>query len=271
MASGFIPTNRALSRLLTEQARAIGVFEHPTAKGDGREDLLRDFLRERVGTTFGVAKAEIVDAAGASSHEVDAVVYDQSVASCLSVQGQRRIVRVESVAVAIEIRSLLKLADADAERERNERKLAPLVRSYAPTPFFRALASTAPETLATANALIRGVGALEFHQSLQRVVTVYFGYDGPAADAATHFARKADADIVCVLGKYLLARQQPGYPVAGDNAYIQWGDGDDALGALLWQLELALHRFREAAMFVVPNGNYYRRERPAEQGGAGPA
>lgn len=59
------------------------MFDHPTAKGDGREDLLRRFLAERVGTTFGVSKAEVVDSEGNTSGELDVVIFDQSVASCL--------------------------------------------------------------------------------------------------------------------------------------------------------------------------------------------
>ena len=43
---------------------------------------------------FGVTKGEIVDSDGRTTGEIDAVVYDQSTAACLSVTGVRRIVKV---------------------------------------------------------------------------------------------------------------------------------------------------------------------------------
>lgn len=241
-----------------EQARAVGVFDHPTGKGDAREELLRDFLRERVGTTFGVTKAEVVDSHDASSHEIDAVIYDQSVASCLNVQGQRRVVRVESVAAAIEVRSLLKAADAEKERLRLEGKLADLVRHYHPTPLLQLLPSRKDkEGVAFFNSFIRGIRARDFHRALPRILNVFFAYDGPDVDTASAFARESDADMVCVLGKYVLARPTLGYKPDHDD-YIVWGTGDDALGAFLWQLETTLYKFREGAAFIYPGGAYFK-------------
>lgn len=115
MASGFQAANRALSRLLLAEAEAVGVFGHKSALGDGREALVRRFLAERVGATFGVTKAEVVDSYGATSGELDVVIYDQRVASCLSVLGERRIVRAEAVAVTIEVKSRFDPSTARAE------------------------------------------------------------------------------------------------------------------------------------------------------------
>ncbi|HMR07273.1 MAG TPA: hypothetical protein PKA88_15930 [Polyangiaceae bacterium] len=136
MASSFQETNRALSRLLVEQARAIGVFDHPLAKGDGREELLRGFLADRVGSTF---EAEVVDSNGGTTGELDVVVFDQSVASCLTVLGERRIVRAEAVAVTVEVKSRFEPSTRAEEASRVRDGIGSLTRFYRPGPLLAAL------------------------------------------------------------------------------------------------------------------------------------
>ena len=61
MAYDFVTIARRLSRVLKESAQAVGIYDHRTPIGDGREDLVRQLLVDLVGTTFGVTKAEVVD------------------------------------------------------------------------------------------------------------------------------------------------------------------------------------------------------------------
>jgi hypothetical protein len=74
MADDFLEIYRTLSRGLHAKAEEAGIFKHRSAKGDGRENVFTDFLRQRIGSAFDVAKAEVVDANGESSDELDAAV-----------------------------------------------------------------------------------------------------------------------------------------------------------------------------------------------------
>ena len=277
MASTFRETYRSLSRLLQEQARAIGVFDHPTAKGDGREDLLRTFLAERVGTTFGVSKAEVVDSNGHSSGEIDAVIYDQSVTSCLNVLGERRIIRVESVVATIEIKSDFSPSTALAEYQRVRDGIGTLTRFYRPTPFLLMMKGFLPsETWKESERVFEGgLSTLDDHQNIPAVGSAYFGYDGPNEDSEglAQFLGMPMLDVVCVLGKYTYAKKRVGFnkrgedPEADRNPY-RWGAGDDALGAFMQVLENALGRTHDARAFVHPSARYYEGEHLQRQAAA---
>lgn len=263
MATHFREVNRSLSRLLVEQARSIGVFDHPTAKGDGREDLVRQFLRERVGTTFGVTKAEVVDSCGATSGELDVVIYDQSVASCLSVLGERRVVRVESVVATIEVKSNFSPATWVEEHNRVRNGIGTLKRFFKPTPLLR-LTQHFMDQAAWKNseeALVAGIGALDDHQDIPAVVSAYFGFDGPSEKSVLPFIQTPLLDVVCVLGKYTIAKRRVGFDKAANGTDAArswvWGRGDDALGAFLQVLEDALANALDARALVLPRQSYY--------------
>ena len=113
MASSQAEIDQKLSRLLIQEAETTGVFAHPTAKGDGREDIIRKKVEQRVGTTFGVTKAEVIDSMGHSSSEHDFVIYDQSTSSCLHDMLNRRVIRVESLAVTTEVKTELDAKSAE--------------------------------------------------------------------------------------------------------------------------------------------------------------
>jgi len=276
VASTFRETYRKLSRQLQEQARTIGIFDHPTAKGDGREDLLRTFLAERIGTTFGVSKAEVVDSNGLSSGEIDAVIYDQSVASCLNVLGERRIVRVESVVATIEVKSEFSPSTAQAEYQRVRDGIGTLTRFYRPTPMLdmvRILST--PESPESQDIFRDGLSTLDDHKNIPAVVSAYFGYDGPNEDSQglSQFTQMNLLDVVCVLGKYTYAKKCVGFNKRGkdlvaDRAPCRWGAGDDALGAFMQVLENALGRTHDARAFVLPSARYYDGEHLQRQAAA---
>lgn|GEM_PF-4751187 len=263
MATHFRQTYRALSRRLQAEAKAIGVFDHPTAKGDGREDLLRRFLTERVGTTFGVAKAEVVDSLGNTSGELDAVIFDQSVASCLGVLGERRIVRVESVVATIEIKSNFSPATWVNEYARISNGIGRLKRFFRPTPLLSLAHAFMDQTVWRASelALSEGISALDDHKDVPAIVSAYFGFDGPSEDSVQQFIETPLIDAVCVLGKYTFAKQRVGFEkqangTAAARGYA-WGRGDDALGAFLQVLEGALANALDARALVTPRQRYF--------------
>jgi hypothetical protein len=262
VASTFRETYRALSRLLHEQARAIGVFDHPTAKGDGREDLLRTFLAERVGTTFGVTKAEVVDSNGLSSGELDAVIYDQSVTSCLNVVGERRIVRAEAVVATIEVKSAFSPSTWPEEQKRVEEGIGRLTRFYRPLPFLSMMQpDLRPEVEKKTEEVFKsGLSTLDDHYWIPAVVSAYFGYGGPDEDSQelTSFIEAPLLDVVCVLGKYTIAKERVGFNKRANDAHgYLWGRGDDALGAFMQVLENALGRTHDSRVYVHPLARYY--------------
>jgi hypothetical protein len=265
MASSFKEINRAFSRVLTEQARAIGVFDHPTAKGDGREDLVRRFLSERVGTTFGVTKAEVVDSNGLTSGELDVVIYDQSVASCLSIVGERRIVRVESVVMTIEVKSRLDPNTWADESDRIRDGIGTLTRFFKPGPLLKtALKHAEPAELSPFR---DGLSTLDDFQDIPAVASAYFGFMGPSDEAAKNFVETPLIDAICVLGKYTIAKKTMGRHKranGGEHGRAwRWGHGEDALGAFLQLVENTLSEYLDARSLVLPAPRYYR-PKPAE-------
>jgi hypothetical protein len=285
MAKSFVDIGHHLTRVMKQSAEAIGVYRHPTAQGDGREDLVKDFLAERVGTTFGVTKGEIVDSLGSTSrteqHEHDIIVYDQSVASCLHLMGQRRIVRVESVAVVLEVKSTLN-ADGVGKFVRDVEHLDLLRRFYQLSDLGLAMWSLAasPSTAARepldlpkpddesfskglrpTDVLHRGEEGGPRLVFVPEVIPGLFAYTGPSMAAAQEYLeRNPLLDLVCVLGEYVVARRaafernaRPGDPEMVEVA------GDDALGAFLTLLEQGLQKFRNSRTWVVPDFKRYAR------------
>jgi hypothetical protein len=247
MASSFRETYQALSRQLDQQARAAGVFDHPTAKGDVREKLLRDFLAERVGTTFGVSKAEVVDSKGFTSGELDIVIYDQSVASCLNVLGERRIVRAEAVVATIEVKSQFSPSTWVDEHLRVRDGIGRLTRFYRPAPLLSVMKGFLPKEVWAKSEEIfaNGLSTLDDHQDIPAVVSAYFGFQGPSEDAVQPFIEGPLLDAVCVLGRYTIAKKKVGFNKRANGTedtlgYI-WGRGDDALGAFVQVLARIIH------------------------------
>jgi hypothetical protein len=262
VAADFMETNRVLSRVLAERARGLGVFDHPTAKGDGREDLVRDFLRERIGTNFGVSKGEVVDSLGKPTPEFDAVIYDQSTASVLNVAGGRSIVRVESVAIVVEVKSVLDASTCADEEQRVRDGIGRLLRFYQPAPLLQlVLGNSAPAWRPAANAMfINGLSSLDTFQSTPAIVNAYFAFDGPSEEAGIRFLSRPLLDVLCVLGKYTITRPDPGSSTKkdADPPITVWGRGHDALGAFLQMIDDCLRRWREAQAFVQSAGRYYK-------------
>ena len=263
MASHFQETYRALSRQMAAAAGVTSALGHPSGKGDSREDLIRNFLESRIGTTFGASKAEVVDSNGASSGELDVVVFDQSVASSLYEAGGRRIVRVEAVAATVEVKSRLDPSTWLQESERVRDGIGQLRRYYRPGPLLAALGrSTSPNMWEpTERAFYEGISPLDDFQDIPAVVSAYFGFEGPAEERMQGFIETPLLDAVCVLGKYTIAKKRVGFNKRANGSadalgYV-WGRGDDALGAFLQVIETALGNVLDARALVFPAARYY--------------
>ncbi len=259
-----------LSKQLIAAAKARGVYSNPTARGDGREDLVRDILAERIGSSFAIHKAEVVDSLDRSTGEFDAVIYDQLSTSRQHVMGQRRIVRIEALALTLEVKSVVDAAQIETTSQRLTSGLLKLRRFYAPTHALTGLAAVmntqqrkidAPEDVKEFNeslaAFGEGIPALENHADVPTVVNAVFAYDGPARNKAEEFLARPYIDIVCVLTKYTLAKADLGFKTSSPKDVVLWGKNSDAFGAFLHLVEGALQRLSDARYWVRPKFENY--------------
>lgn len=256
MAKDFQRLQQLLSQQMVIAARKAGVYDHPSAKGDAREELVRSFLAARVGNTFGVTKAEVVDSCGGTSPEIDAVIYDQSVAACLDVEGQRCVVRIETVAVAVEVRTQL-TKQAISEKEPAIAKLHKLVRFFNPAMPLMSLLRTMRDPTPTREMLNAGLPAGKHFNEVPAVTSALFAFEGPDQDTAARYVQEHCFDVICVLGKYTISKELRGSPFYGKPGCALWGEDDDALGAFLIRLEHDLQAFREARQWVWPRATAY--------------
>ena len=103
---------RALSKGL--QAR-VEEFEaggrHAAEKGQRREAAVRDFLATHLPDRYGVTRGEAVAPIGETSLQMDALIYDRPNAPVLMDSGGSRLLAVESVYAAIEVKPRLILPE----------------------------------------------------------------------------------------------------------------------------------------------------------------
>lgn len=263
MADSYIELYRKLSRLMAVRAEVAGILEHPTAKGDGREDLLCEFLRERIGTAFGVSKAEVVDSEGHTTGELDCVIYDQSISSSMHVENSRRVVKVEAVAMTIEVKSRLEGEDVD-EFGNNCKGLDNLTRFYEPTTFMQAMLPVLPQDQqdATRQMFRDGLPTHQRHRDVPAIVNCFFAYDGPAKkETAAKYMQMPGVEAICVLNRYTIAKANLGASLNMGRPLL-YGEGLDALGAFVHVVELALQKFRASRSFVWPNAVKYYNPKP---------
>jgi hypothetical protein len=102
--------------LLAEFNQAAAVA-HPGDRGDNREEILREFLRQRLPSKYGVAKGQIITKDGKHSHSADIIIYDSLTTPPLYSK-RTAIVPIEGVYGIIEVKSTLSKTEfVDAARK----------------------------------------------------------------------------------------------------------------------------------------------------------
>lgn len=254
------------------KALAASSFDHPTAKGDSREELVREFLRPRIGTAFGIEKAEIVDSDGRTTGEYDAVVFDARTGGALASEGGRRVVRVESAVLTIEIKSQLRHDDLKELFTHQNKELLQLHRRYRPTqellnlqhlqraalPFKNSeVANDDAKRHARTEAMFKdGLLAMMHHESIPEVSSFVFGFEGCAVDGTQPYLQFPGVDVVSILGEYTVAKENVGFP-ANPPGLLLWAEGDDALGAFVFLIERCLDLYLEGRRWVSPAWERY--------------
>lgn len=97
--------------LQTEMATKLGTARttvgHPVAKGDVTENSWREMLRKYLPRRYAVEKAFILDSTGATSDQIDLVIFDQHFSPFLFHQESAFYIPAESVYAAFEIKQEL--------------------------------------------------------------------------------------------------------------------------------------------------------------------
>jgi hypothetical protein len=91
---------------LLAQFREAGFVQHSGDKGENREEILRQFLEERLPRRYGVVKGEILHPDGMHSHAADLIIYDALNCPVLFT-GKTAVLPVEGVYGIIEVKSRL--------------------------------------------------------------------------------------------------------------------------------------------------------------------
>lgn len=106
-----------VEKTLTAQLSEAGFVLHSGDKGENREEILREFLRDHLPDRFGVTKGEIITKDGSRSHSADIIIYDKLDCPVLF-KGKTNVIPIEGVYGIIEVKSRLSKEElVDASRK----------------------------------------------------------------------------------------------------------------------------------------------------------
>ena len=99
----------AAERHLLQQRELSAHAGHPDTKGSPREEFVREFLRDHVGTRLGIGTGEIIDPmsrTGDRRHQIDVTIHRDEYPR-LALGGEVSVFLAESVVATIEVKSTL--------------------------------------------------------------------------------------------------------------------------------------------------------------------
>lgn len=103
-----------------------GFIQHNGDKGENREEILIEFLKNHLPSRYGITKGEVITQKGERSHAIDIIIYD-AVNCPVLYAGKTSILPIEGVYGIIEVKSTLskpEFVDAASKIE-SFKKLAP--------------------------------------------------------------------------------------------------------------------------------------------------
>ncbi len=254
MAANYRETLRIAGKHLA--ADALTALGNTTARGDKREELVCTFLRDRVGTAFGVTKGEVIDSVGKTTGEYDAIIFDSRVAPSIATEAGRQVVRVEAVVATVEVKSELKTEHLEKMFTRQNKEILQLNRFYNPTKALRPLLAWKKTADQTKQVLDEGINPMDHYESIPSIVSFVLGLSGPKMNTIERWLQFPGVDVVCVLGKYTAAKNPIGF-ASNPPDLVLWAEEEDALGAFLYLVETALENHLEARTWVAPQWRRY--------------
>ena len=108
--------------------KETGVYGHNLLKGETREHVLRDFLRDFLPNCYGLGTGQVFSADGQNSKQIDIVIYDTMYSLVMRLDDTQHLFPCESVFGNIEVKSKLNNEDLD-EAVENIRSVKSLKRA----------------------------------------------------------------------------------------------------------------------------------------------
>ena len=94
------------TKMIADFDNITAQIEHKGAKGEGREEIVKRFLKEYLPKSFGIGSGFVIDSTGRSSLQQDIVIYDVAKCPILYDLGSQ-VFPVEGVYAVIEVKSNL--------------------------------------------------------------------------------------------------------------------------------------------------------------------
>lgn len=82
-------------------------IEHRPTKGNFREDIIKEFLRQYLPENFGICKGLVIDAEGNQSKQQDILIYDKATTPKFLVGEADTVLPIESILATIGVKSIL--------------------------------------------------------------------------------------------------------------------------------------------------------------------
>lgn len=103
----------ASHELKASMAASRSAFDHNLTKGEAVEAAVRNFMRTHYPSSVGVGAGQVVDSSGATSTQLDAILYDAFRTPLLFTDkgGEHQLVPSEGVLAVIESKMVLKVGD----------------------------------------------------------------------------------------------------------------------------------------------------------------
>lgn len=98
---------RNAAQRVTADLKDSNLFTHPGDKGEFREQVIDRYLQPFLPRSYGLGSGQIFSADGASSRQIDIVIYDSIFSNVLFREGRNSLFPCESVFGTIEVKSQL--------------------------------------------------------------------------------------------------------------------------------------------------------------------
>lgn len=109
--------DQVAEKMRSDLAEARSALEHPGLKGDSFEEVFRRFLRAYLPSNLDVATGAVVDSRGESSRQLDIIISDASKTPVFYRSGDNRVIPIEGVYSAIEVKANLDPSELDRTYE----------------------------------------------------------------------------------------------------------------------------------------------------------
>jgi hypothetical protein len=122
--------NQTSDEMTAKFNRTKAALTHSLSKGEAHEETVRQFFRRHLPNSLGVTSGQVIDSLGASSRQMDVIIYDAQRTPILytSDEGDKQLVPSEGVVAVVEVKSRIEASDM-SDVNRNMRSIKDLDKS----------------------------------------------------------------------------------------------------------------------------------------------